>query len=199
MAPLLKKFQGTLVDIIYDVAQLIPVAAFLFISSTPAESLAFVDVVEVPHTPLAFVRDPSLVDTAIDGNEAYPTRASRIPVATQHIAAGMAVRVLATAYSSSGDQTDANPFATASGTHVHQGTLAANFLPFGSQVRIGEKIYTVEDRLNSRYNGRYIVDLWFPSREEALRFGVQVVEMEIVSIPYIVLNILLSKFTQPLF
>jgi 3D (Asp-Asp-Asp) domain-containing protein len=90
---------------------------------------------------------------------------------------------MATAYSSTVDQTDGDPFTTASGTHVHPGTLATNFLPFGTKVRIGSTIYTVEDRMNSRYNGRYIVDLWFSTRAEARQFGVRVVEMEIVALP----------------
>jgi len=170
-----------------------PVAAFIFISLVPAESLAFVDQIEMSHQPLIFTRDSTLASTAIVGIEAFPnyrtaggilnSGASSIPDASANIAAGMAMRVLATAYSSTVDQTDNDPYTTASGTRVHPGTLAANFLPFGSKVRIGNQIYNVEDRLNARYNGKYIIDLWFPSRDAALQFGVRVVEMEIVSLP----------------
>ncbi|MEX1997709.1 MAG: 3D domain-containing protein [Candidatus Andersenbacteria bacterium] len=189
----IRKTTIAFLDVGHDILQLLPVAAFLFISSIPAESLAFVDQIELSHQPLVFVRDPSLADTAIVGIEAFPrhTRAgpllrspaSRIPSAPRQLASGMAVRVMATAYSSTVDQTDGNPWATASGTTVHRGTLAANFLPFGSQVRIGNQLYTVEDRLNARYNGKYIVDLWLPSRAEAIQYGVRVVEMEIISLP----------------
>lgn len=82
-------------------------------------------------------------------------------------------QVVATAYSSTVDQTDSSPFITASGTHVHDGTIAANFLKFGTKVMIpaiyGEKIFTVEDRMRDSHK----IDVWFPSREQAIRFGVK--------------------------
>lgn len=92
---------------------------------------------------------------------------------------GRKMVVLATAYSSTVDQTDASPFITASGTHVHDGTLAANFLPFGTRVKIpahfGDKVFIVEDRMKSNEK----IDVWYPSREEALHFGARRVEIEI--------------------
>lgn len=88
--------------------------------------------------------------------------------------------VTVTAYSSTVDQTDSTPFITASGTHVHDGTIAANFLKFGTKVKFpslyGDKIFTVEDRMKSDYK----VDIWFPTRQEAKNFGVKRVEMEIL-------------------
>jgi len=90
------------------------------------------------------------------------------------------MRVLATAYSSTVDQCDSTPFITANGTRVHNGTLAANFLKFGTKVRFpslyGDKIFTVEDRMRSNTK----VDLWFPTRQEAKNFGVKIVEMEVL-------------------
>ena len=90
------------------------------------------------------------------------------------------MRVLATAYSSTVDQCDSTPFITANGTHVHDGTLAANFLKFGTKVRFpniyGDKVFIVEDRMKSNYK----VDLWFPTRQEAKNFGARWVEMEIL-------------------
>ena len=90
------------------------------------------------------------------------------------------MRVLATAYSSTVDQCDSTPFITANGTHVHDGTLAANFLKFGTKVRFpslyGDKIFTVEDRMRSNTK----VDLWFPTRQEAKNFGARIVEMEVL-------------------
>jgi len=90
------------------------------------------------------------------------------------------MRVLATAYSSTVDQCDSTPFITANGTHVYDGTLAANFLKFGTKVRFpalyGDKIFTVEDRMRSNTK----VDLWFPTRQEAINFGARVVEMEVL-------------------
>jgi len=88
--------------------------------------------------------------------------------------------VLVTAFSSTVDQTDSTPFITASGTHVHDGTIAANFLKFGTKVKFpslyGDKIFTVEDRMKSNYK----VDIWFPTRQEALNFGAKRLEMEIL-------------------
>lgn len=119
-------------------------------------------------------------------NPASPvTAVGRAPIRTNtrpSVPGGAKFRVLATAYSSTSDQTDATPFITASGTHVHDGTTATNFLPFGTHVRFlnyrPEKIFTVEDRHHPRLSDR--VDLWFEHRAEALRFGKRVLEMEIV-------------------
>lgn len=84
------------------------------------------------------------------------------------------IKVRVTAYSSTYDQCDASPFITASGTHVHDGTLAANCLPFGTKVRLpgyfGNKIFTVEDRLAPRL-GCSTIDIWFPNRASAMQFG----------------------------
>jgi len=92
--------------------------------------------------------------------------------------------VTATAYSSTVDQTDDSPFITASGLHVHDGTVAANFLPLGTLIKIpdiyGDKIFIIEDRMNKRY-GMGRIDLWFPERELAKNFGVKKVKIEIVS------------------
>lgn len=90
--------------------------------------------------------------------------------------------VTATGYSSTPDQTDLSPFITASGEYVYEGTLAVNFLPFGTQIKFpdlyGEKVFVVEDRL-ARKNG-HKVDIWFQSREEAQEFGIKTVKMIIV-------------------
>lgn len=91
--------------------------------------------------------------------------------------------VTATAYSSTPDQTDDSPFITASGTHVRDGIVATNFLPFGTIIKIpdlyGDKIFVVEDRMNRRYWDR--VDIWFSERETALRFGKKTITIEVVA------------------
>jgi len=87
--------------------------------------------------------------------------------------------VTVTAYSSTPDQCSGNPFITASGARVHPGTLACNFLPFGTKVRFPEyskRIFIVEDRMG--YSGR--ADIWFTSRSEALKFGKRRLKMEIL-------------------
>ena len=95
---------------------------------------------------------------------------------------GTRMAVPMTAYSSTPDQTDSTPFTTASGTHVHWGTVAANFLPFGTKIKIpsmyGDQIFIVEDRMNKRYWHK--VDIWMPGRQEALQFGVRTLEIEIL-------------------
>lgn len=87
-----------------------------------------------------------------------------------------------TAYSSTPDQTDSTPFITASGTRVRDGVVAANFLPIGTKVRMptvyGDKIFIVEDRMNSRYWQR--LDIWMETRQEALQFGVRTLPIEII-------------------
>lgn len=88
-----------------------------------------------------------------------------------------------TAYTSTPDQTDDDPFIAASGKRVHDGMIAANGLPFGTRIKIpalyGDKIFIVEDRMNSRYGfGR--MDIWMDSsKSEARKFGVKRVEVEI--------------------
>lgn len=87
-----------------------------------------------------------------------------------------------TAYSSTPDQTDDSPFITASGSHVRDGIVAANFAYFGTKLRFptlyGDKIFVVEDRMNARYP--YRVDIWMRTREEAKQFGVKIVPVEMI-------------------
>jgi 3D (Asp-Asp-Asp) domain-containing protein len=91
--------------------------------------------------------------------------------------------VMASAYSSTPDQTDSTPFITAWGTQVRDGIIAANFLPFGTLIKIpdiyGDKVFTVEDRMNKRYT--YKIDIWFPERELAKIFGIKKVKIEVVA------------------
>lgn len=92
-------------------------------------------------------------------------------------------RVTATAYSSSFDETDGDPFTTASGARVRDGIVAANGLPFGTKLRIpdyyGDRVFTVLDRMNSRY-GRGRVDIWMPSKAEAKEWGVRSIRIEVL-------------------
>jgi 3D (Asp-Asp-Asp) domain-containing protein len=94
--------------------------------------------------------------------------------------------VIATAYSSTVDQTDSTPCITADGfnvcKHAQEDVIAANFLPFNTKVRIpelyGDKIFTVHDRMNRRYSNR--IDLWKLSRNDAITFGKRLVKIEVV-------------------
>jgi len=89
--------------------------------------------------------------------------------------------VTVTAYSSTKDQTDGDPYLTGLGTPVRDGIVAANFLPVGTVVRFpdkfGEKIFVVEDRMHEKYGLQ--VDIWMSNQEEAKKFGIQYLKMEI--------------------
>ncbi len=91
-------------------------------------------------------------------------------------------QAVVTAYSSTFDQTDSSPFITASGSYVHDGIVACNFLPFGTKVRFpeysGDKIYIVEDRMAKKNSHK--IDIWMPSRAKALDFGVKILKVEIL-------------------
>ncbi len=92
------------------------------------------------------------------------------------------VHVPTTAYSSTIDQTDSTPFITASGTRVRPGVVAANFLPFGTRIRLpdyfGDQIFVVEDRMNERYHKR--LDIWMASRGQAVDWGVRRLNVEVL-------------------
>lgn len=93
------------------------------------------------------------------------------------------IRVVITAYSSTVGQTDETPFLTANGTYVHDGVVANNGLPFGTQIRIpelfGEKVFSVEDRMHWRV-GDHQFDIWFPTYEQAKNFGVRYAYVEVL-------------------
>ncbi len=92
------------------------------------------------------------------------------------------ISVILTAYSSTPDQTDDTPFITASGTRTRDGVVASNFLAFGTKVQIpslfGDKVFTVEDRMAKKHGDK--IDIWFPERQLAKRFGVQEAEVIIM-------------------
>lgn len=177
-------------ELLIDGLQFAVLVIFLSVTLYPARALAFVDDVELSQRTLLFVRDSALAGSAIVGIEAFPKKrtvarlleSSSLTVRSS-LAQGSRVRVLSLAYSSTVGQTDSSPFITASGRRVGLGTLALNFLPIGTKVRIGQQIYTVWDRMNSRYDNKYIVDIWQPSRMAAMRYGARMVDMEVVSLP----------------
>lgn len=94
------------------------------------------------------------------------------------------IKVVVTAYSSCPMETDDDPYITASGSWVRDGIVATNFLPFGTEIRIpeiyGDKVFVVEDRMHSRKTQQ--VDIWFPSKQEALEFGARYSYIEVVEI-----------------
>lgn len=80
-----------------------------------------------------------------------------------------------TAYTSSVEECDSDPFITADGSHTRDGIIATNFLPFGTKVRIptlfGDRIFEVHDRMNSRYWYRF--DIWMSDKKEMRQFGLK--------------------------
>lgn len=94
------------------------------------------------------------------------------------------MKVTVTAYTSTPAQTDDTPFITASGTHTRPGVAASNVLAFGTKFKLpklfGDRIFTVEDRMNAKYNGKNIVDIWFNDEDAATVFGKRTATMEIL-------------------
>lgn len=83
------------------------------------------------------------------------------------------MRVKVTAYTSSADECGNNLGITASGEPASDGTLACNFLPFGTKVRIpklfGRKEFTVKDRMSKCKHG--FVDVWVETKKTAFKIG----------------------------
>ncbi len=94
--------------------------------------------------------------------------------------------IVITAYNSEAGQTDNSPCITANGFNVCdygvEDTIAANFLTFGTKVKIpelfGDRVFVVRDRMNKRFSNR--VDVWMIERPDAVNFGVKVAKIEVL-------------------
>ncbi len=94
--------------------------------------------------------------------------------------------VVLTAYNSEPGQTDDSPCITANGFNVcengKEDTIAANFLRFGTKVKIpelfGDRVFTVRDRMNKRYSNR--VDVWMLEKQDARKFGVKHAKIQVI-------------------
>ena len=127
-------------------------------------------------------------DTFAAANAVNTNTASSGASTPASLAAAPAINVAATktvwvtAYTSDPDETSDHPLITASGGMVHDGVVAANFLPFGTEIEIpslfGSKVFTVEDRTSEKFSGR--VDIWMPTYNRAIDFGIQHAEIVIV-------------------
>lgn len=132
-------------------------------------------------------------DTLMD-EEAAKLAAPIVPVAstTTAISASSTKKVVKTssrtitAYNSEAAQTDNSPCITANGfnlcKHGQEDSIAANWLPFGTQVMIpelfGDRVFVVRDRMNSRFSDR--VDVWMLDHGQALKFGVKVATVQVL-------------------
>jgi 3D (Asp-Asp-Asp) domain-containing protein len=128
---------------------------------------------------------PQFTIAALPREVAAPVEApeERLDVVTEYRSLG--IRTL-TAYNSDPAQTDDTPCITANGfnvcEHGIEDTVAANFLPFGTKIRIpdlfGERVFVVRDRMNKRYPSR--IDVWMLEKDEARQFGVRRAHVELV-------------------
>lgn len=130
-----------------------------------------------------------------------PAQRAELPVAGDREPRRV-MNVVATSYTSDPYQTDSTPCIPAMNydlcTNAEAGivdTIAYNGLPLGTQVRFpevfGDKIFTVRDRMNARYNGTNRIDFYqavlkdtgeldpVASKQLAINFGVQTMQMEI--------------------
>jgi 3D (Asp-Asp-Asp) domain-containing protein len=68
------------------------------------------------------------------------------------------------------------------GSQVRDGIIACNFLKFGTKVRLpemyGDKVFVVEDRMAKKNSHK--IDIWMPTRQAALSFGVRQLAVEII-------------------
>lgn len=91
-----------------------------------------------------------------------------------------------TAYSSDIYQCDSTPCITANGfnlcEHGIEDSVAANWLAFGTKIRIpeifGDQVFIVRDRMNSRFTSR--VDVWMKDKQTAKKFGIKVAKIEVL-------------------
>ena len=112
------------------------------------------------------------------------TMATTTPPATPKVKS-TSVHVI-TAYNSEVGQTDDSPCVTANGfnvcQHGQEDTIAANFLKFGTKVKIpelyGERVFVVRDRMNVKHPNR--VDIWMKNRTSAIKFGVKTAKIQVL-------------------
>lgn len=110
------------------------------------------------------------VNDAFDGFLVPPPTLAPLPTY-----ASRTYRMDLTAYTSSLEECDDDPFVTADGSATRDGIVATNALPFNTRIRIpsvfGDKIFTVHDRMNKRYGKR--VDIWMERKEDMREFGLK--------------------------
>ena len=87
-----------------------------------------------------------------------------------------------TAYTSSVDETDDTPFITASGARTRRGIIACPpKYPFGTQLKVEDKVFVCEDRMNRRYHDQERFDVWVESKTEAYSWGEKSLEIVLLT------------------
>ncbi|MEK7124711.1 MAG: hypothetical protein AAB877_03480, partial [Patescibacteria group bacterium] len=73
---------------------------------------------------------------------------------------------------------------TASNKQIEDGMVATNILPFGTKIKIpeiyGNKVFVVEDRFHSKFNGKNKFDIYLPTYKEAKEFGAKYTYVEVL-------------------
>lgn len=121
----------------------------------------------------AYYASLPFVTAEAGGNPAMPPDMQVSLAATSTVVSVLAMRI--TAYASVPDETSDHPFITADGSHVYDGEVASNILPFGTKIEIpalfGDKVFTVHDRMS--HHIKNTIDIWMPTVKKAIYFGAQ--------------------------
>ena len=145
-------------------------------------SLATPEPVTASGQPAVVITDSRIVNGAILADAELPQTDVKKAKPQQ---AKDSMRVTVTAYTNDPAETqDEYPGMTASGTYTRPGVAASNDLPFGTKFKVpklfGDRIFTIEDRMNTRFNGTNYVDVWFASKTQAIQFGKRAAVLEIL-------------------
>ena len=93
------------------------------------------------------------------------------------------MQVIVSYYTASPDKTDNSPCYTADMTFIcpaKVNIIANNCLKFGQKVKINNKIYTVHDRMNKKYDCEYF-DILVSSKNEAIKLGRQFIVANVLT------------------
>jgi 3D (Asp-Asp-Asp) domain-containing protein len=92
--------------------------------------------------------------------------------------AGTTFLASVSAYTASEAETDATPDITANGDRVYDGGIACPArYEFGAKIRIGDRVFTCNDRMHSRYRHGDYFDIFMSSRDAAIHWGRKQVEV----------------------
>jgi 3D (Asp-Asp-Asp) domain-containing protein len=84
-----------------------------------------------------------------------------------------------TAYNATVSQTDSTPTITASNKKVTDGIVANNCLPFGTKIKVNDRVFEIQDRMNKRYGCKNF-DIYMHEYDDAVTFGKQTLKYEII-------------------
>lgn len=167
--------------------------AVFFAAAAALPTVAGAAVSDIPALPLAPAAALQQVAAPAEGLE-YGI-SSAVPAAEGELyaaraASGRSVVLKSTAYNSLAAQTDSNPYITATGTRTRPGVVALSrdmlrIFPYGTRLRIEPlngsypyltgRTFIVEDTMHARKTNQ--VDIWMPTRQQAMQWGVRSVRV----------------------